>query len=151
MSPGRQGRRPTERGDRRREQLVEAAADLLAEEGFAAVTHRAVARRAALPPASTTYYFASREEVVAEALARLGHTGRPAAFLAETLDTHESPRVRLLALDALTYVGVAALPHLAVIQRAAESSDQLIRNAGRYLNFVLTGTYTPSSPVFGGF
>jgi arylsulfatase A-like enzyme len=89
--------------------------------------------------------------VAAEALARLGHTGRPVAFLAQTLDTHESPRVRLLAINALTYVGVAALPYMDVVERAATSSDEYIRNAGRYLRFVLTGTYTPSSPVFGGF
>jgi hypothetical protein len=89
--------------------------------------------------------------VVAEALARLGHSGRPVAFLAETIDTHPNPRVRLLALNAFTYVGVAALPYMAVVERAATSSDEYIRNAGRYLRFVLTGTYTPSSPVFGGF
>jgi len=89
--------------------------------------------------------------VAAEALARLGHTGRPVAFLAQTLDTHESPRVRLLAINALTYVGVAALPYMDVVERAATSGDEYIRNAGRYLRFVLTGTYTPSSPVFGGF
>ena len=89
--------------------------------------------------------------VVAEALARLGHTGRPVRFLGETVDTHANPRVRLLALNALTYVGVAALPYMAVVERAATSTDEYIRNAGRYLRFVLTGTYTPASPVFGGF
>jgi len=72
VSGGRAGRRATARGDLRREQLVEAACDLLAEEGFAAVSHRAVARRAGVPLAATTYYFASREELVAEALRRLG-------------------------------------------------------------------------------
>jgi arylsulfatase A-like enzyme len=89
--------------------------------------------------------------VAAEALARLGHTGRPVKFLAETIDTHGSVRVRLLALNALTYVGIAALPYMPVVERAADSSDEYVRNAGRYLRFVLTGTYTPSSPVFGGF
>jgi arylsulfatase A-like enzyme len=88
--------------------------------------------------------------VAAEALARLGHTGRSVAYLAETLDTHADPRVRLLAINALTYVGVAALPYLPVVERAATSTDEYVRNAGRYLRFVLTGTYTPSSPVFGG-
>jgi arylsulfatase A-like enzyme len=89
--------------------------------------------------------------VVAEALARLGHTGRPVDFLAATIDSHENPRVRLQALNAFTYVGVAALRHMPVVERAATSSDEYLRNAGRYLRFVLTGTYTPSSPVFGGF
>lgn len=59
---------PTERGERRRGALLEAAAALLEEEGFAAVTHRAVAARAGLPLASTTYYFASREQLVEEAV-----------------------------------------------------------------------------------
>ena len=86
--------------------------------------------------------------VVAEALARLGHTGRPVAFLAETIDTHASVRVRLLALNALTYVGTAALPYLDVVDRAAAHSDEYVNNAGRYLQLVLTGTYTPQTPVF---
>ncbi len=72
MTPGRAGRQPTERGDRRREAIVEAATDVLARDGFAAVTHRRVAREAGVPLASTTYYFASGEELAVEALARLG-------------------------------------------------------------------------------
>lgn len=64
-------RRPTARGQRRREALVEAAAELLAAEGVAAVSHRAVASRAGLPLAATTYYFASREDLVTHALRRL--------------------------------------------------------------------------------
>jgi arylsulfatase A-like enzyme len=86
--------------------------------------------------------------VCAETLARLGHTGRPVKFLMDTLDTHENIRVRLLAANAITYVGVAALPYMPVIERAANSTDEYLRNAGRYLRFVLTGTYTPASPVF---
>jgi arylsulfatase A-like enzyme len=93
---------------------------------------------------------ASVRVVAAEALARLGHTGRSLRYLAETLDTHPDVRVQLQAINALTYVGVAALPYLAVVERAAASTDEYVRNAGRYLRFVLTGTYTPSSPVFGG-
>ncbi|MDA0137566.1 hypothetical protein [Solirubrobacter deserti] len=38
-----------------------------------------------------------------------------------------------------------------VIERAANSPDEYVKNAGRYLRFVLTGTYTPASPVFPGF
>lgn len=59
---------PTERGERRRTALLEAAAALLEDEGFAAVSHRAVATRAKLPLAATTYYFSSREELVEEAV-----------------------------------------------------------------------------------
>jgi HEAT repeat protein len=83
----------------------------------------------------------------AEALARLGHTGEAMAFLVETLDTSADPRIRLLALNALTYLPVGQLePHLAVIERAADSPDQYIGNAGRYLRSVVTGTYDPLMP-----
>ena len=58
----------TPKGERRRRALVAAAADVLAEGGFDAVRHRAVAERAGLPLASTTYYFGSLDELVAAAV-----------------------------------------------------------------------------------
>jgi DNA-binding transcriptional regulator YbjK len=58
----------TPKGERRRQALVDAAADLLLEGGFEAVRHRSVAARANLPLASTTYYFASLEELIAKAV-----------------------------------------------------------------------------------
>lgn len=58
----------TPKGERRRHALIEAAAALLAEGGFEAVRHRAVAERADLPLASTTYYFSSLDELVAAAV-----------------------------------------------------------------------------------
>ncbi|AHI01929.1 TetR family transcriptional regulator [Kutzneria viridogrisea] len=58
----------TPKGERRRQALVEAAAELLVEGGFEAVRHRAVAERAGLPLASTTYYFSSLDELVEAAM-----------------------------------------------------------------------------------
>ncbi|MFJ6670720.1 TetR/AcrR family transcriptional regulator [Actinosynnema sp. NPDC091369] len=58
----------TPKGERRRQALVEAAASLLADGGFDAIRHRAVAERAGLPLASTTYYFDSLDELVTAAL-----------------------------------------------------------------------------------
>ncbi|MER6664657.1 TetR family transcriptional regulator [Amycolatopsis japonica] len=58
----------TPKGERRRAELIEAASSLLAEGGFDAVRHRAVAERAGLPLASTTYYFDSLEELVTAAV-----------------------------------------------------------------------------------
>lgn len=62
----------TPKGERRRFALVRAAADLLCEGGFEAVTHRTVAERAGLPLASTTYYFSSLEELIETAVDHLG-------------------------------------------------------------------------------
>ncbi|MDA3629191.1 TetR family transcriptional regulator [Saccharopolyspora oryzae] len=58
----------TPKGERRRQALVVAAAELLAEGGFEAVRHRAVAERAGLPLASTTYYFSSLDDLVSAAV-----------------------------------------------------------------------------------
>src|SRR5690349_12688209 len=62
----------TPKGERRRYALVSAAAELLAEGGFEAVRHRAVARRAGLPLASTTYYFSSLDDLIAKAVEHVG-------------------------------------------------------------------------------
>jgi DNA-binding transcriptional regulator YbjK len=63
----------TPKGERRRQELVEAAALLLVEGGFDAIRHRAVAERAGLPLASTTYYFHSLDELVEAAVERHAH------------------------------------------------------------------------------
>ncbi|KAA0021913.1 TetR/AcrR family transcriptional regulator [Antrihabitans cavernicola] len=58
----------TPKGERRRQALVAAAAELLLEGGFDAVRHRSVASRADLPLASTTYYFESLDDLIARAV-----------------------------------------------------------------------------------
>lgn len=74
----------TPKGERRRQALVQAAAELLVEGGFDALRHRAVADRAGLPLSSTTYYFASLDELVAAAVEHhaRGDLVRGAALLA---------------------------------------------------------------------
>ena len=54
--------------------LVAAAAALLVEQGFGAVSHRAVAARAGVPLAATTYYFSSLDDLVEAALTSLAET-----------------------------------------------------------------------------
>ena len=58
----------TAKGERRRRALLDAAVEVLLADGFAGISHRAVAARAGLPLAATTYYFSSREELAAEAV-----------------------------------------------------------------------------------
>lgn len=64
-----------DRSHARREALLRAAIELLAEGGARAVTHRAVATRAKVPLAATTYYFESIGQLTEEAL-RLHMTER---------------------------------------------------------------------------
>ncbi|MDO4887188.1 MAG: TetR family transcriptional regulator [Actinomycetaceae bacterium] len=55
------------RGELRRAAIVEAAAQIIREEGPVAVTHRAVARRCGCSLSATTYYFSGLDELLAEA------------------------------------------------------------------------------------
>ncbi|GGS65712.1 TetR/AcrR family transcriptional regulator [Nonomuraea spiralis] len=105
-----------ERGRRRRATLLDAAVTLLTENGFTALTHRAVAQHAHLPLAATTYYFTSRDHLQAEAFAQLIHN---------ELDTTRT---------WLTPHGITALPdHLATTDRARQLSLwELYTHAGRH-------------------
>ncbi len=81
---------------------------------------------------------------VAEALARLGQPDDAVPHLGRLVDTHDDDRVRLQALNALTWVGDAASSQLDVIDRAATSEDEYVANAARHLGQVLRGTYSPT-------
>lgn len=58
----------------RRTAVLEATIRLLAREGPRAITHRAVAKEAGTSLRATTYYFASRDDLLAEALAHYAKT-----------------------------------------------------------------------------
>jgi DNA-binding transcriptional regulator YbjK len=122
----------TAKGERRRHELVTAAAELLRSGGFEAVRHRAVAEQAGLPLASTTYYFASLDDLVTAAVERTSRDelaegqAQPAetpADLAEVvLDLLLGPESRGGGLDAvlLRYerlVGAGRRPYLAPLMR----------------------------------
>ena len=66
MPPRPQTHRPSTIA--RREALLHAALEIVAERGIGAVTHRAVAARAGLPLSTTSYFFASLDEPLLEAL-----------------------------------------------------------------------------------
>ena len=51
----------------RRARILQATLDLIAEHGFAAITHRRVAATADVPLGSMTYHFANLEELLTEA------------------------------------------------------------------------------------
>jgi len=59
------------RGQRRLLVLRTAAADLLLDEGFDALTHRALSARSGVPVASTTHYFSTVEALVLAAAGEL--------------------------------------------------------------------------------
>ncbi|WP_168216966.1 TetR family transcriptional regulator [Cellulomonas sp. Y8] len=72
MTPGAPGAAGgTAKGVRRRAELARAAADLVREDGPAALSHRAVAARAGLSLSATTYYYAGLDDLAAAAGAAL--------------------------------------------------------------------------------
>lgn len=95
------------RGVQRHAALIEAAADLLLEQGLAALSHRAVAARAGLPLAATTYYFGSVDDLRDEALEHVADVWltRAAALvddLPARVDAAQAAQVvvRILGADA---------------------------------------------------
>ena len=56
------------RGLARRDALLRAAVEIVAERGVGGATHRAIADRAQVPPSTTTYFFSSIDELILEAL-----------------------------------------------------------------------------------
>jgi DNA-binding transcriptional regulator YbjK len=129
----------TAKGERRRAELVTAAAALLRSGGFDAVRHRAVAERAGLPLSSTTYYFDSLDDLVTAAAERTsrdelaeGHAqldalgpGEPdtAEVVELVIDQLLGPESRDGGLDAvlLRYerlVGAGRRPYLAPLMRS---------------------------------
>ncbi len=111
----------TPKGERRRFALVCAAADLLCEGGFEAVTHRAVADRAGLPLASTTYYFSSLEELIETAVDHLG-TAEVTRLRKQVKDLPRRRRGAEAAADLLVDL-LAGEPH----------REQLISRYERYI------------------
>jgi hypothetical protein len=58
------------KGERRKEELIEATLQVVAREGVAGVSHRAVAREAGLPATAAAYHFASIDDLLTAALTR---------------------------------------------------------------------------------
>jgi DNA-binding transcriptional regulator YbjK len=126
----------TPKGERRRQALVEAASAILAERGFDAVRHRAVAERAGLPLASTTYYFDSLDELITAAVEHhgRGELARGQVQLEDLATRHRGPDTLVeLVLDQL----------LGTEQETGDAEGVLLR----YERLVATGRRPYLRPV----
>lgn len=90
------------RGKHKREQLVQACANVMLRDGPAAVTHRAVAQQAGMSLASTTYYFQSLDEMIEAAgvLLAADWVRNAASVVAELAMAGESDRADAKSLNA---------------------------------------------------
>ncbi|MFJ2173582.1 MULTISPECIES: TetR/AcrR family transcriptional regulator [unclassified Streptomyces] len=82
---------------RRRERIIAATLDLIAEEGVAGVSHRKIATRAGVPLGSMTYHFSGIEQLLRDAF------GRFADHIVAVFDAHlAAPTDRDQACEAVT-------------------------------------------------
>ncbi|MCB7135260.1 TetR/AcrR family transcriptional regulator [Cellulosimicrobium marinum] len=97
------------RSTRRQQAMVDAAARLLIEHGFTAVTHRQVARAAGVPQGSASYYFPTSAALVAAAVgAAEDLRARAAREHADAL----APRARSARETAREVVATLYAPHV---------------------------------------
>lgn len=102
-------RRVSARGEHRKQQLLEAAGDVLMEHGFAALSHRSVAQRADLPLSATTYYFTSLDELLEGAVRHVARSWLTSArdVVASLPPTLSSPEQLAAALLQVATLGTA--------------------------------------------
>lgn len=135
--------------------LTQALASDVPVERYWGATGLLILGRAATP-ARTVLEHAMRDDpsphvrvVAAEAVARMGNPAEAVRLLVAIVDGSPSWPVQLQALNSLTFIDPAAVrPVLPVIRKMAEVDQEYVRNAARYLTAVLTGTYTPATPIF---
>jgi AcrR family transcriptional regulator len=106
--PGRPRHAPDEGGGLSpREQILEAAAALFVEQGFAATSTRAIADRVGIRQASLYYHFAGKDDILLELLRT---SVRPSLEAARTLKD-AAPETALYALAMADAHTLATAPH----------------------------------------
>jgi arylsulfatase A-like enzyme len=122
-----------------------------AAQGLLMLSTKAIAAKDALQTCLSKDASPSVRIVAAETLAALGDADHAIRYLGSVIDSQADARVRLQALNALTFIGPPARSALPLLERAVESTqDEYIRQALRYLILVLRGTYTPEAPIYQG-
>lgn len=116
------------KGRARRRAIIEAAAEIIREEGPGAVTHRAVAARADCSLSATTYYFSGLDELLAEAgKVNMKRWAERAEAVADEVEHAGIPTTRVGAVEA--------------ILRACLPSDTSLEN--HYLQLLAAATAEP--------
>ncbi|MCO7219165.1 TetR/AcrR family transcriptional regulator [Klenkia sp. PcliD-1-E] len=124
----------TPKGEARRDAIVAAAAQLVADHGPDAVSHRAVAAAAGVPLAATTYYFRALGDLLVAAVTRVGETETTAAAAAVAA----LPTGRRSTHDTAVVV-------LDVLLGAGRQTDEQLQ--AHYERFLAAGRHPALRPV----
>jgi TetR/AcrR family transcriptional regulator, regulator of biofilm formation and stress response len=115
-----------QKGERRREEILQATLRLIGARGADAVTHRAVAQEAGVPLSATTYYFASKEHLLEQTLlmAAREETERLERLVLELAPRSLSVEEWAAAVAAQISHGVEAEPakHVALFELGLEAT-----------------------------
>lgn len=84
----------------RRQRIVDATLDVVAEHGVPGTTHRRIAAAAGVPLGSVTYYFASLEELLTAAFLQLAEQSS-AAFGARMAEASDRDSARAAIIDII--------------------------------------------------
>jgi DNA-binding transcriptional regulator YbjK len=104
-----------ESAQRRREALLRAAVEIVAESGTGAATHRAIASRAGLPPATPSYFFSSIDDLLVEAT-RHFTAQQAVAYEALAAELADAPSAEFAARFAAALMGSDRTIELAQIE-----------------------------------
>lgn len=113
--------------ERRRRQIVRAAAELIPEVGLAKLTHRLVAQRAGVSLGSTTRYFASLEELRKEALTELAEILEQDLAFTRTRLEAEGCSPESLTNDISEFLADRELVRISLELTVAANSDPTLR------------------------
>jgi DNA-binding transcriptional regulator YbjK len=104
-----------ESAQRRREALLRAAVEIVAEEGTGAATHRAIAARAGLPRTTPSYFFDSIDDLLVEAT-RHFTAEQAAAYEALAAELVDAPPAEFAARFAAALMGSDRTIELAQVE-----------------------------------
>lgn len=125
----------TQRGTERRTRLLDAALEIIAEQGVPKTTHRLIAERAGVPLGSATYYFDGLDAILEQAFARLSETmaDRYRAALEAAADRNAACEVVTDLICGPAYASPAEMTALFEMYSYANHNAVIRATAGRWL------------------
>jgi len=131
---------PTDRAPGKRARLVQAAKDLLYEQGVERTTLAEVAARADVPPGNVYYYFKTKDDLVEAAIAS---QREDVESTLAGLETHRTPKARLRALvrvfiDAREQVARSGCPQGSLCSELDKRADRLSDACGELMRLPIS-------------
>lgn len=134
----------------RRERIIQAALELILNEGVAAASHRVIATRAGVPLGSMTYHFSGLDEIITEAfrllVSRLSDRYKDGLHASKTLTEARESIVEIICGDEfITPREMAGIFELYSYGRCSRDSAEIASSWMDISHSALTEHFTPAS------